>query len=81
MVGAQTSQTFLKIYYKSSIVYLGTKGVVARTTIMRRLAFTGPASSSNNLSSDSRVGEESRRATKERFLRKRPKPWTEIILK
>ena len=81
--GAQASRTALKILCKSSLEYLGTP-VAVGALAMGGFVPEGLAGWSDNLSPDSKDGEESGGATKgaaeERLWRKRPRPWTEVIL-
>ena len=57
MVGAQAFKTVLRICCKFSSVYLEIKGVTKRT--IAKYAPRSPAGWSDNLSSDSKNGEES----------------------
>ena len=69
----------MKIYYKFSLVYLKIEGATAGTTA--KYGPGGPTNWLDSLSSDSRDRKESIRATEGHFLQKRPRPWTEVILK
>ena len=76
----QASKTVLKIWCKSSLVYLSiARGVVGMTTTGRFI----PGSLSgwlNNLSPDLRDEEESRKAIEGCSLREQPQPQTKVIL-
>ena len=71
MVGVQASKTVLKISYQSFLIYLEIKSAVVGTTTMGRLAPKSPVGLLDNLLSNFKGGEESKRVTEEHYLRGR----------
>ena len=78
-VGALASKTALQIRYKSSLEYLGIL-VAATGALARDFVPKSPAGWLNNLSPDSRGGEESEGVAEGRSRRERPRPRIEVIL-
>ena len=68
MVRAWAYKKILKIYYKSSLVYLGMRNIAIGITAIGRYGPRYLASWLDNLSSKSRGEKESRKATKRCFL-------------
>ena len=78
MAGTQASKTVLKIYYRSSLIYLVIVGAVVETTAIRSFALRGPTGYLEN--SDLGGEEESRRVIERRSWRGWLRPWIKIIL-
>lgn len=68
VIGARASKTVLRIRCKFSLIYLGIAGIMAETIAIGRFAFKGSTGWSNNSSPNLGGREESKKATKERFL-------------
>ena len=87
-VGAQASRTALRILCKSSSKYLETLVAAIGASVMGGFVSKGPAGWLDNLSPDLGGRKESKeamerameRAIEGQSRRRRPQPWTEVIL-
>lgn len=68
IIGVQASKTALKIYYKSSLIYLGIRGIVIGIIAIKKSAPGSLANWLDNLSYNSWSREESKKVTEGQSL-------------